>query len=1245
MSKYYLNLYNLLALLLLFCCFAVSPLSLWGHGGPDGPKTSFIFEENKGQWEDFILHRAQMGSKTLFLENQGLTWNLQHEEDLKNYHKCKPHGSCSTEEEENHFLRQHAFHIRFLGGQVPSQVISTDTSGYYKNYLRGSDSKGWAPHVRNFQKVKLENVYPGIHYQIYQNDVNLKYDFLLEAGRSPASIQMQYTDVDTLFTKGGRLFICTSVDTIVEERPVAFQRIRGHKTYLECDFEVTGNTVTFALTNYNKDFPITIDPEIVFSTYSGSTSDNWGMTASPGQNEEMYAGGIVFNEGYPTTTGAYQTFFSAGNEEMETDVAITKFSADGTQLLYSTYLGGRGSEVPHSIIENNNGELVIFGTTSSIDFPISASAFQNRHEGGQPLLGINSVNGIPYSRGSDIYVTVLSADGSALIGSSLLGGTGNDGVNIGVFEELAVNYGDQLRGEVIVDNANNIYVVSMTLSNDFPTSNSGYQRNNNGGQDGVLFSFNRDCSDLRFSTYFGGGRSEAGYSLKRRSDGSLYVVGGTTSSDYPVTNNASTGTFQGGSADGFISHFNNNASALLNSTYIGTPGYDQVYLSALSFDDDLYITGQSDRSFPISAGAYGTPNSGQFIQRMSSDLSSVELSTVFGTGSGNVDLSPTAFMIDTCERIFYSGWGGVTNNLGGQLSSSTTDGLDITSDAFQSNTDGSDFYFMVLERDFEELIYGSYFGRIDNISQTNDHVDGGTSRFDDKGIIYQAVCAGCGGFDDFPTTPRAWSRRNGTSSRCNLAAIKFDFQLSRLEAVVDLELDTFGCAPYEAQFINNSIGADEYFWDFGDGDTSTAFAPTNTYDSIGTYDVLFIAKSNSSCLAPDTLEITIETILAEAPNKDTVLVCGEPFIDLTSSRDGENPLYRWNVGSQSKTLRAFSSGIYSVTATESNCVFIDSFDLTLINPRVRPENRILCGEDEYLLQLDDRAENIQWTPTNETSTQITVTENDLYIAEYSIGECDFIDSAGIGFASIPEIEILGRDTACEGETVILDIQNNSKANIETINWSTGETSQSIGITETGTYRVEVVSDSSCVSEAEKFVFIIPSIPDLSIPDTLLCRDSEYDVDLSAYEGVADIIWNDGSQEPQRSFSEEGTYSVQISTDCDFIDESFTLEFSPFNSDDRPFHIPNAFSPNGDGINDIFKVEKAREMEIRDFDMKVFDRWGNMVFESPDFEFGWNGRFKNPAMNPAVFAYVIRMEYFICESPQNVKETGDISIVK
>ncbi len=1233
-------------LLLLFCAALVVGFSekILAHTDPPTADMPYVFEENKGQMDSFILHRAILGSKSLYIEKRGLTWLFQDEDDLKSRSQCKPHGVCSFGP-HSHGIHNHAFKIHFEGGNEPARVVSRDTSTDYFNYMIGNDASKWASDVRRYRKVSLENIYDGVDYEIFQTNEGLKYDFIVHSRGDPGQIRMGYEGVDTMYIERERLHVVTSIDTLIEQRPISYQVRNGHRKYVECKFVIEGSTVRFDIGSYDKGRPLIIDPELIFSTYTGSTGDNWGMTATPASNGEMYAAGVIFDPEYPTTIGSFQTFYSLGNERFETDLAITKFSSDGTSLIYSTYMGGRATEVPHSLIENGNGELVVLGTTSSSDFPTTVGAFQNRFAGGSALVGRddNAINGIPYAQGSDLFVAVLSKDGSRLEGSTFVGGSENDGVNVADGEELATNYGDQLRGEVILDRQNNIYITSTTLSSNFPTSSSAYERNKSGGQDAVLFSLSSNCSNLRFSTYLGGSENESGYSLKLRSDGGIYVVGGTKSSNFPTTAGANQTNSQGG-IDGFISLFNADASSLLASTFSGTFANDQIYLCALSFDDELYITGQTEGRYPISTGVYNNPNSGQFIQRMAADLSAVELSTVFGTGSGEIDVSPTAFMIDTCKRIFFSGWGGITNNRGGPLENSTTRGLEITADAFQSVTDGSDFYFMVLERDFTNLIYGSYFGRLDNLTRANDHVDGGTSRFDDKGIIYQAVCAGCGGNDDFPTTPRAWSRVNGTSGGCNLAAIKFDFQISRLEARIDLELDTFGCAPYEAQFVNNSIGAEEYFWDFGDGDTSNQFAPVNTYDSIGTYDVFFVAKSNSSCLDPDTVRLTVETILAEEPNSDSLLVCGEPFIDLSSSREGENPQYTWNVGAETKTFRAFSSGVYAVTATESNCVFVDSFDLTLINPSTRIEDETFCGIDETDLILDERAENVSWEPTGETTTQINVTENNLYVASYSIGACNFVDSAATEFASIPEVDILGRDEACEGESIVLEIENNSPATIETINWSKGERTPSIEVTETGTYTVRVESDSSCTFETEKFVFFIPLLPELSLPDTLLCRDSEYFVDLSAYDvNDSEIIWNDGSQEIQRTFADPGTYSVQITTKCDFINESFTLEFSPFNFDDEPFHIPNVFTPNRDGVNDVFKVEKAREMEILNFNMKVFDRWGNMVFESRDHEFGWNGRFKESSMDPAVFAYVIRLNYFLCEVPNAVKETGDISI--
>src|SRR5262249_4318269 len=138
-------------------------------------------------------------------------------------------------------------------------------------------------------------------------------------------------------------------------------------------------------------------------------------------------------------------------------------------------------------------------------------------------------------------------------------------------------------------------------------------------------------------------------------------------------------------------------------------------------------------------------------------LSKILNSTVFGSGSSDINLSPSAFLVDLCGRVYVSGWGGDANNWYNNGSGNTV-GMPLTSDAYQKTTNGSNFYLIILAKDMKTLVYATYFGGLN--SQSEEHVDGGTSRFDRNGIVYQSVCGGCGGFSDFPTTVGAWSRKN-----------------------------------------------------------------------------------------------------------------------------------------------------------------------------------------------------------------------------------------------------------------------------------------------------------------------------------------------------------------------------------------------------------------------------------------------------------------------------------------------------
>src|SRR5205823_745005 len=136
-------------------------------------------------------------------------------------------------------------------------------------------------------------------------------------------------------------------------------------------------------------------------------------------------------------------------------------------------------------------------------------------------------------------------------------------------------------------------------------------------------------------------------------------------------------------------------------------------------------------------------------------LSSTFYSTVFGNGSAVPNISPTAFLVDTCENVYVAGWGRCLSF--GAFTYGDVTGMPVSANAYQSATDGCDFYFFVLNHDAQSLLYGSFFGGSLNLGE---HVDGGTSRFDKNGIIYEAVCAGCGGFSDFPTTPGVVSNTN-----------------------------------------------------------------------------------------------------------------------------------------------------------------------------------------------------------------------------------------------------------------------------------------------------------------------------------------------------------------------------------------------------------------------------------------------------------------------------------------------------
>jgi gliding motility-associated-like protein len=493
--------------------------------------------------------------------------------------------------------------------------------------------------------------------------------------------------------------------------------------------------------------------------------------------------------------------------------------------------------------------------------------------------------GVQFNKGSDIIVSKLSSDGSILMNSTYLGGSANDGLNVSA--SLRYNYADEVRGEIDIDKDGNVYIVTCTLSPDFPIVGNTFQQTFGGSIDGCIVKFDNKLNTILWSSYLGGESSDAAYSLAIDDSSDIYITGGTRSFAFPTTTGVLYPTFQGLRSDGFITHVKKDGQSILHSTYYGSPVYDQIYFVELDQFNNVHLFGQTEATGAnasrfIQNAAFSQPNSGQFISKITPQLDSVIWSTVFGTRSGRPNISPTAFLVDLCSKIYLSGWGGTPENsefinaVSGTMvprlfDMLTTLGPNPATDFYQSATDKMDFYLLVLEDDASAVNYASFFGG--NVSP--EHVDGGTSRFDRKGKIYQAMCAGCGGHSDMPVKPPYGSTQlpAHNNSDCNLGVFKMDFRLPIVAA--DFEALP-GCLGEPIQFTNKSLirSATTYKWFFGDGDSSNLKDPSHTYVAGGTYKVMLILSDKATCNLADTL---FKTVYISGSNNLTINATADQY--------------------------------------------------------------------------------------------------------------------------------------------------------------------------------------------------------------------------------------------------------------------------------------------------------------------------------------------------------------------------------
>jgi hypothetical protein len=355
--------------------------------------------------------------------------------------------------------------------------------------------------------------------------------------------------------------------------------------------------------------------DLIWSTFVGGSNADIGYGVTYDEGGNVYLVGQAGSDDFPTTSGAYDTVWNGG------DAFVAKLNANGTTLVYATYLGGTSpqTEEGFDIVLDGNNRACVTGVTWSADFPTTYGSYDTTHNGFQ-----------------DAFVVRLNASGTDLDFSTFLGSTGFD-----------LGYG------ITMDNSGNILVTGSAGDGGFPTTNEAVDTTY-ANVEGFVAKLNPTGSTLLYSTFLGGSEEDYGRDIVTDSPGNAYVTGYSNSLDFPTTSSAYD-TSHNGDYDVFIVKLNTTGSTLMYSTYLGGNNSDYGYDIALDDTLQVHVAGETYSSdFPVTPGAFDTiyANGEAFVAKLNSSASALRYSTYLGGDQSDLALG---ISLDTAQRAFVTG--------------------------------------------------------------------------------------------------------------------------------------------------------------------------------------------------------------------------------------------------------------------------------------------------------------------------------------------------------------------------------------------------------------------------------------------------------------------------------------------------------------------------------------------------------------------------------------------------------------
>ncbi|MCH7499689.1 MAG: SBBP repeat-containing protein, partial [Nitrospinae bacterium] len=579
---------------------------------------SLHFEINKGQTDGQVKFLSRGPGYGLFLAGDEAVLSF----------KASRKGAASV------------VRMKLVGANPEPKIVGEEKLASISNYFIGNDSSKWRTNVPNYGKVRYQEVYPGIDLIYYGNQQQLAYDFIVQPGADPKAIRLSYDGIDGYHIDSGNLVLETkSGEEVVFKAPVIYQEIDGQRVNVPGNFIfLDDQQVSFYLKEYDPSLPLIIDPVLEFSTYLGGSQSESLFSVSPkiavDSNQNIYLIGNTLSSDFPLASPLQSSFDSKFG-----DIFVSKLSSDGSQLIYSTFLGSFGTEFGGDITVDSQGNAYITGSTLSSSFPTTPNAISS------------TVNGRP------AFVSKLNSTGSVLLYSTLIPMSGD---------------ASRTGQAIAVDDFGKAYITGRTVATDLPTTPNAAQPNKAAGSalnfDAFLVTLSSDGSSILYATYLGGDENDQAFGVTVDNNGNAYVTGQTASGNFPTSSGSFQSNFGGGNNDGFITKINTlattGADSLVYSTYIGGTGDDRAFGIAIDTLGNSYVAGGTTSiNFPNIPGLIRpspSPNnfSDAFIAKLSPNGSQLIYSTFIGGGSPD---AARDIALDNQGNAYITGDGGLSN--------------------------------------------------------------------------------------------------------------------------------------------------------------------------------------------------------------------------------------------------------------------------------------------------------------------------------------------------------------------------------------------------------------------------------------------------------------------------------------------------------------------------------------------------------------------------------------------------------